>query len=68
MDVHASEARLLDNAEVCGEFDEDDHYIGFASNCFPPSFHVAMDCHEGYMLIVRHEDETYAKPVGWQES
>ena len=53
----------MDNGEVHKEFDEDDHYIGHASNRLLPSFCVAMDCLEGYVLILRHGDETYAKPV-----
>ena len=36
MEFHASEARLLDNEEVCKEFDEDEHYVGHASNHPPP--------------------------------
>lgn len=35
--------------------------LGPASN--PPYFHIAVDCHKGYMLILRPGNETYAKPV-----
>ena len=63
VDVQPLEARLLENGEVCEEFDVDDHYVGPASNRPPPSFHIALDCHEGYMLILHPRDETYAKPV-----
>jgi hypothetical protein len=56
-DVYASEVGLLDNGEVHKEFDEDNHYVGHASNCLLPSFCVAMDCHEGYMLILHHGDD-----------
>jgi hypothetical protein len=28
VDIHASEARLLDNWEVHEEFDKDEHYFG----------------------------------------
>jgi hypothetical protein len=63
VDVQASEARLMENGEVREEFDVDDHYVGPASQHPPPSFHIAVDCHEGYMLILRHGDETYVKPV-----
>ena len=52
LDVHASEASLLNNGKVCEEFDEDDHYIGLGSNCPPTSSHVAVDYYEGYMFIV----------------
>jgi hypothetical protein len=63
IDVQASEASLLSNGEVREEFDMDDHYVGPASSRPPPSFRIAVDCHEGYMLILRPGDETYAKPV-----
>jgi hypothetical protein len=53
----------MENGEVCEEFDVDDHYVGHASQRLPPSFRIAVDCHEGYMLILRPGDETYAKPV-----
>ena len=66
LDVQPLEARLLENGEVREEFDVDDHYVGPASNRLPPSFCIAVDCHEGYMLILRLGDETYAKPV-WVE-
>ena len=38
---------------------EDVHYVGPTSDHPPPSFCVAMYCHEGYMLILRLGDETY---------
>ena len=63
MDAHASEARLLGNGEIHKKFNKDDHYIVPTSNCPPPSFCVAVDCHEGYMLISRLGDETYVKLV-----
>jgi hypothetical protein len=59
--MHILEAtRLLDNVKVCEEFHEDDHYIGPTSNHPPPSFHVVMDCHESYMLILHLGGEIYA--------
>jgi hypothetical protein len=63
VDVPASEARLLENGDVREEFDVDDHYVGLASQRPPPSFRIAVDCHEGYMLILRPGDETYVKPM-----
>ena len=63
VDVQALKASLLENGEVCEEFDVDDHYIGPANNRPPPSFHIAVDCHEGYMPILRPRKETYAKLV-----
>ena len=62
VDVPTLEARLWGDGEVC-EFNEDGHYIGPTCNCPPPSFHVAIDCHEGYMLILSLGDVTYAKLV-----
>ena len=63
VDVQALEASLLGNGEVCEEFDVDDHYVGHTSQHSPPSFRIAVDCHEGYMLLLRAGDETYVKPV-----
>jgi hypothetical protein len=63
VDVQASEASLLENGEVHGKFDVDDYHVGHASNCPPPFFCIVVDCHEGSMLILHHEDETYTKPV-----
>jgi hypothetical protein len=63
VDVQASEARLMGNGEVREEFDVNDHYVGPASQRPPPSFRIAVDCHEGYMLILRPGDETYVKLV-----
>ena len=28
VDIHASEARIMDNGEVLEEFDKDEHYFG----------------------------------------
>ena len=39
------------------------HCVGPASNRPLPSFHFAVDCYEGYMLVLRLRDETYAKLV-----
>ena len=63
VDVQASKASLLGNGEVCEEFDVDDHNVGCVSNCPPPSIRIAIDCHKGYMIILRLGDETYAKLV-----
>jgi hypothetical protein len=63
VNVQASEVSLLGNREVCEEFDVDDHYVGLASNRLPSPFRIAMHCYEGYMLILRLGDETYAKLV-----
>jgi hypothetical protein len=53
----------MENGEVREEFDVNNHYVGHASQRLPPSFRIAVDCHEGYMLILRLGDETYVKPV-----
>jgi hypothetical protein len=63
VDVQALEACLLKNGEVREEFDVDDHYVGPATQRPPPSFRIVVDCHEGYMFILRPGDETYVKPV-----
>ena len=38
VDLQPLKGNLLENGEVCEEFDVDDHYIGLASNRPPPSF------------------------------
>ena len=58
MDVLALEARLLGDGEVWEESDEDDKYVRHASNNPQLYFHVVVDCHEGYMLILCPRDET----------
>ena len=45
--------------EVHEEFDEDNYYVGLVNNRPPLSFCVAVNYHEGYMLILRPGDETY---------
>lgn len=51
VDVQPLEVSLLENEEICEEFDMDDHYVGHVNNRSPPSFHIVVDCHEGYMFI-----------------
>ena len=63
VDVQVLEASILENGEVREEFDVDDHYVGPANNCPPPSFRIGVDCLKGYMLILRPGDETYARLV-----
>ena len=53
MDVLASEVRLLGIEEVHKKFYKNNHYVGPASVHPSLSFHVAMDCHKGYMFILR---------------
>ena len=61
--LQISEASLLENGEVREEFYVDNHYVKPASNRPLPSFRIAVDCYEGYMLILHPRDETYAKLV-----
>ena len=63
VDVQALEASLLGNEKVREELDVDDHYIGRANDCPPSSFFIAVYCYECYMLILRLEDDIYAKSV-----
>ena len=51
VNVQTSKVSVLGNEEVCEEFDVDDHCVGHASNRPLPSFRIAVDCHEGHMLI-----------------
>ena len=63
VDIQALKASLMENEEVREEFDVDNHYVEPASNHPPPSFHIAVDCHVGYMLNLHPKDETYTKLV-----
>ena len=55
--------RIGRNLQIDGTCEGGGHYVGPASNRPPPSFRVIVDCHEGYMLILRLGDETYVKLV-----
>src|SRR5665213_3542773 len=58
-----TDAMFFSNGEVHEEFAADEHYVGPACQRPPPSFRVALDCHEGYMVFVRAGDEEHPKPV-----
>jgi hypothetical protein len=47
------EAMFFHNGDVREEFVVDDYYVGPARNRPPTSFRVAIDCYEGYMVLVR---------------
>ena len=59
-----SEAILFSNGGVHKEFTADDHYAGPARNRPTPSFHVAIDCHEGYIFLVRAGYEEHPNRFG----
>ena len=63
VDVQTSEASILENEEVCEEFDVDNNYVKPAGNRPLPFLCIVVDCHEDYMLIMCLGDETYAKPM-----
>ena len=41
----------------------DEHYVGPARHRSAPLFRVGIDCHKGYMILVRAEDEEHPKPI-----
>ena len=41
----------------------DEHYVGSAHNRPALSFRVGVDCHEGFMVLVRAGDEERPKPI-----
>jgi hypothetical protein len=43
---------FLANGKVKEEYDANQHYIGLPCNQPRPSFHVARDCCDGYMLFI----------------
>ena len=54
---------FFDNGKVHEEFAMDKYYVGPARNRPAPSFRVGVDCHEGYMVLVRAGDEEHPKPI-----
>jgi hypothetical protein len=51
------------NGDICEEFVEDKHYISPTCNRLALSFHVVVDCHEGYMVLLHARDEKYIKSL-----
>jgi hypothetical protein len=54
---------FFSNGDVREEFAMDEHYVGPARNRPAPSFRVGVDCHEGYMVLVRAGDEDHPKSI-----
>jgi hypothetical protein len=54
---------FFSNGDVREEFAMDEHYVGPARNRPAPSFRVGVDCHEGYLVLVRAGDEEHPKPI-----
>ena len=54
---------FFSNGDVCEEFAIDEHYVGPARNRPAPLFPVGVDCHEGYMVLIRARDEEPPKPI-----
>ena len=58
-----SQAMYFCNGDVREEFDVDESYVGPLRDRPQPSFRVAVDCHEGYMVLLRPGDEEFPKPI-----
>ena len=54
---------FFSNGVVHEEFAMDEHYIGRAHNRSRPLFRVGIDCHEGYMVLVRVGNEKHSKSI-----
>ena len=61
--VVESDIMFFSNGNVREEFAIDEHYVGPARNQPAPSFRVGVDCHKGYMVLVRAEDEEHPKLI-----
>ena len=61
--VVKSDTMFFSNGDIREKFAMDVHYVGFARNRPAPSFRVGVDCHEGYMVLVRTGDEEHSKPI-----
>ena len=48
-----SDIVFFSNGDVREVFVVDEHYVGPARNRPAPSFYMGVDCHEGYMILVR---------------
>ena len=58
-----SEAMFFDNGDIREKFVADDHYVGPARNRPALLFRMAVDCYEGYIILVHLEDEKHLKPI-----
>ena len=54
-----SEAMFFSNGDVREKFVADNHYIGPTRTCPASSFRAAVDCSEGYMVLIRLRDEEH---------
>ena len=57
--VLESDTMFFSNGDVREEFVVDEYYVGPARNRTAPSFCVGVDCHEGYMVLVRAVNEEH---------
>lgn len=51
------------NGVIDEEFVVDKHYVGPTQNHLAPSFHVAIDCYEGYMVLIRAIGEKHPELI-----
>ena len=63
--VVESNTMFFDNGEVHEEFAMDEHYVGLARNRPVSLFRGGAVCHEGYMVLVRAQDEDHPNQFGW---
>ena len=63
--VVESNAMFFNNKDVCEEFAIDEHYVGLVHNCLAPSLRVDVNCHEGYMVLVRGGYEEHPSQSSW---
>ena len=61
--VVESDIMFFDNKDVHEEFAMNEHYVGLARNRPALSFRIGVDCHEGYMVLIRARDEEHPKSL-----
>ena len=56
-------AMFFINGDICEELVVDKHYVGPTRNGLALSFHVVVNCHGGYMVLVHARDKKYTKSL-----
>ena len=58
-----SDIMFFSNGGVREQFAMDEHYVSPARNRPALSFRVGVDCHQGYLVLVRVGNEEHPKPI-----
>ena len=61
--VVESDTMFINNRNIQEEFAIDKYYVGLAHNQVALSFRMGVDCHKGYVVLVRVEDKEHPEPI-----